>query len=188
MTTSKTSLVWECIPASKPGANLVNPVKGPLTVSPQIKAVVTPGIMALKDAVRESAKITAFPCAYTTAHVTAKAIASPASDALRFTGSSRVGVLALLESSLFKHRLSTDRDGSASQLCRKAEVRVVAPSREHVVAKHNRYGSSLGPHDRTGREREDDFRIEADVDHPEPVRSEERRVGKECRSRWSPYH
>jgi len=23
---------------------------------------------------------------------------------------------------------------------------------------------------------------------PEPDRSEERRVGKECRSRWSPYH
>ena len=23
---------------------------------------------------------------------------------------------------------------------------------------------------------------------PESVRSEERRVGKECRSRWSPYH
>src|SRR5260370_27581445 len=23
---------------------------------------------------------------------------------------------------------------------------------------------------------------------PRPVRSEERRVGKECRSRWSPYH
>ena len=22
----------------------------------------------------------------------------------------------------------------------------------------------------------------------EPLRSEERRVGKECRSRWSPYH
>ena len=28
--------------------------------------------------------------------------------------------------------------------------------------------------------------IEADV--AIPVRSEERRVGKECRSRWSPYH
>src|SRR6266540_2270052 len=29
-----------------------------------------------------------------------------------------------------------------------------------------------------------------DVDHtgPRRVRSEERRVGKECRSRWSPYH
>ena len=24
--------------------------------------------------------------------------------------------------------------------------------------------------------------------HFEPLRSEERRVGKECRSRWSPYH
>ena len=24
--------------------------------------------------------------------------------------------------------------------------------------------------------------------HPRTVRSEERRVGKECRSRWSPYH
>src|SRR3989454_12063508 len=24
--------------------------------------------------------------------------------------------------------------------------------------------------------------------HPSGVRSEERRVGKECRSRWSPYH
>ena len=26
------------------------------------------------------------------------------------------------------------------------------------------------------------------VDVASPVRSEERRVGKECRSRWSPYH
>ena len=26
------------------------------------------------------------------------------------------------------------------------------------------------------------------VDFPETGRSEERRVGKECRSRWSPYH
>ena len=24
--------------------------------------------------------------------------------------------------------------------------------------------------------------------YPTPFRSEERRVGKECRSRWSPYH
>src|SRR3712207_9438111 len=28
----------------------------------------------------------------------------------------------------------------------------------------------------------------SDVRAGEPVRSEERRVGKECRSRWSPYH
>src|SRR2546422_7397763 len=26
------------------------------------------------------------------------------------------------------------------------------------------------------------------VERPQPQRSEERRVGKECRSRWSPYH
>ena len=26
------------------------------------------------------------------------------------------------------------------------------------------------------------------VKHPQVYRSEERRVGKECRSRWSPYH
>ena len=27
-----------------------------------------------------------------------------------------------------------------------------------------------------------------DVSHMGEIRSEERRVGKECRSRWSPYH
>ena len=27
-----------------------------------------------------------------------------------------------------------------------------------------------------------------DSTHPAFIRSEERRVGKECRSRWSPYH
>ena len=30
--------------------------------------------------------------------------------------------------------------------------------------------------------------IELSVDNRSEVRSEERRVGKECRSRWSPYH
>ena len=35
----------------------------------------------------------------------------------------------------------------------------------------------------------DDFRARgADVDFGATTRSEERRVGKECRSRWSPYH
>src|SRR5256885_12919965 len=34
------------------------------------------------------------------------------------------------------------------------------------------------------------WRVELDQSPPqlEPFRSEERRVGKECRSRWSPYH
>ena len=30
--------------------------------------------------------------------------------------------------------------------------------------------------------------VEAHKIHAELIRSEERRVGKECRSRWSPYH
>ena len=30
--------------------------------------------------------------------------------------------------------------------------------------------------------------LRAEKDGEQPVRSEERRVGKECRSRWSPYH
>src|SRR5256884_2051358 len=34
------------------------------------------------------------------------------------------------------------------------------------------------------------FPVSLEIDKPEPSesRSEERRVGKECRSRWSPYH
>ena len=28
----------------------------------------------------------------------------------------------------------------------------------------------------------------SEIGHESPIRSEERRVGKECRSRWSPYH
>ena len=32
-----------------------------------------------------------------------------------------------------------------------------------------------------------EYKIPQTVDM-KPVRSEERRVGKECRSRWSPYH
>src|SRR2546426_7178022 len=31
-------------------------------------------------------------------------------------------------------------------------------------------------------------RMQARVDDEQHIRSEERRVGKECRSRWSPYH
>ena len=30
--------------------------------------------------------------------------------------------------------------------------------------------------------------VSGDVSDPDQLRSEERRVGKECRSRWSPYH
>src|SRR5256885_3396976 len=33
-----------------------------------------------------------------------------------------------------------------------------------------------------------DVRVVGVADQEQPGRSEERRVGKECRSRWSPYH
>ena len=35
---------------------------------------------------------------------------------------------------------------------------------------------------------EDDFYVENPLPGEDYARSEERRVGKECRSRWSPYH
>ena len=36
--------------------------------------------------------------------------------------------------------------------------------------------------------REGKLELENELDTLKNVRSEERRVGKECRSRWSPYH
>ena len=35
---------------------------------------------------------------------------------------------------------------------------------------------------------DDNYSIDTKIDFNTEVRSEERRVGKECRSRWSPYH
>ena len=35
---------------------------------------------------------------------------------------------------------------------------------------------------------DDNIRHLSDMEHGRTRRSEERRVGKECRSRWSPYH
>src|SRR3712207_7736132 len=53
----------------------------------------------------------------------------------------------------------------------------------------------LQPHhaaaDGPGHRHHRDLHVHLDVErllHPADLRSEERRVGKECRSRWSPYH
>ena len=49
------------------------------------------------------------------------------------------------------------------------------------------YGWYTSPVDRGCKFKIGDNRLELICRHP-TLRSEERRVGKECRSRWSPYH
>ena len=64
------------------------------------------------------------------------------------------------------------------------DVSVVMPGHLHgiiVVGESPNNGDSRNNHDnRTNHD--------VGAQHAAPLRSEERRVGKECRSRWSPYH
>src|SRR3989442_13366438 len=55
-TTTNTSAVCVCIPASNPGRNFVNPPNGPLTVSPQATELETPGTSGEHLTARERAK------------------------------------------------------------------------------------------------------------------------------------
>src|SRR3712207_9170056 len=60
-------------------------------------------------------------------------------------------------------------------------------------AEVGRRGSQCFPPSQTSPHRDDSSftlggKIASGVGNPSLVRSEERRVGKECRSRWSPYH
>src|SRR3712207_9266022 len=61
----------------------------------------------------------------------------------------------------------------------------IMPGEVHVVAGENGAGKSTLMKLLSQVERPSGGEIEISG---EPVRSEERRVGKECRSRWSPYH
>src|SRR2546430_5884352 len=58
------------------------------------------------------------------------------------------------------------------------DVRLARPLGERIESPQQRAA--------VGTERDDGERRRGRVENP--VRSEERRVGKECRSRWSPYH
>src|SRR2546430_8516196 len=53
---------------------------------------------------------------------------------------------------------------------------------ERVGEKETRGAQQMTEQDEPDRDRPES------VERRDPVRSEERRVGKECRSRWSPYH
>ena len=57
---------------------------------------------------------------------------------------------------------------------------------ENEIAELNKKLSTLMPSEDEKKRRDEQFA--AFDDYCRKVRSEERRVGKECRSRWSPYH
>ena len=50
------------------------------------------------------------------------------------------------------------------------------------------YWRAAGAADRHAGIPDDTLAVQAAASAPGRIRSEERRVGKECRSRWSPYH
>ena len=55
-------------------------------------------------------------------------------------------------------------------------------------AKCKRWHPDLNPNDPTAEEHFKEVQAAYDAITKGDTRSEERRVGKECRSRWSPYH
>ena len=62
---------------------------------------------------------------------------------------------------------------------------------DFILLASNTYGNPNGDPDNGNEPRTNPFTRQGmitDVCTKRKVRSEERRVGKECRSRWSPYH
>src|SRR5258708_22112808 len=94
---------------------------------------------------------------------------------------------AIAEKNLRKHPFS--QDWQAGKLSRQALQLYAAQYYRHVEAfpKHLRVlaARTEGPLRDTVME---NLAEEENPSAPHPKRSEERRVGKECRSRWSPYH
>src|SRR5256885_3581732 len=78
-------------------------------------------------------------------------------------------------------------DVCSSDLCRKREQFRNAPrgARPSILGTHfSQLGAGLDADDR----KHERFSQSEVVRSASALRSEERRVGKECRSRWSPYH
>ena len=70
--------------------------------------------------------------------------------------------------------------------CHSVEKKIVGPGWKDVAAK---YKGDAGAKDRMiGKVAKGGKGNWTKITGGAPMRSEERRVGKECRSRWSPYH
>ena len=81
---------------------------------------------------------------------------------------------ALFAEHLVFHNMFDHIEASAPKLKTLAEVKSMAAMMEQLLKEHS--------------DTEDELFI-GPLEHCfEQIRSEERRVGKECRSRWSPYH
>src|SRR5579859_5459285 len=80
---------------------------------------------------------------------------------------------------------AAERDADAAGSPRKLTRQRIIGRQQHRAAQNQRQA-------RLGKARERDLlaqeRARQEAKHAEAERSEERRVGKECRSRWSPYH
>ena len=70
-----------------------------------------------------------------------------------------------------------------SKVFRTSEVETVALNHVNLDVKEGEFVAIMGP---SGCGKSTLLNILGLLDNP--TRSEERRVGKECRSRWSPYH
>src|SRR3989440_492578 len=107
------------------------------------------------------------------------------------------GVIALVLASFFffssrRRHTRSDRDWSSDVcssdlVCREHHA---LPARRRIHVNHEYADEQVkhDAHDRQAGAQQRDHRGERDEEPKKVTRSEERRVGKECRSRWSPYH
>src|SRR2546426_765641 len=91
-----------------------------------------------------------------------------------------------------------DQEKKAAEDWEKRAVLAVQEGRDDLakqaLLRHNEHApGALTLHDTWGKHREENEKLKVSLRQlndkiEEAKRSEERRVGKECRSRWSPYH
>ena len=71
---------------------------------------------------------------------------------------------------------------------RKPGTKATQKSAKSTTAIKKRFDGFTDEEKGAMKDRVQEMKMAADEARPRSTRSEERRVGKECRSRWSPYH